>query len=227
MTASSRADAIVTGYSFQGPRRGADRGVLLAHGAGSDRNGAALRTVADALADARVPSLRFDYPYRSAGRRAPDRPPVLEVATREAAAELARWSKLAPERLVLGGRSMGGRICSLVAAARPGSEPPVPALGLVLLGYPLRPMGRPEQRRDTHFRYLTMPVLFESGTRDSLAPRPELTRSARKVKGPVTLHWIDTADHAFRPLKSSGRSAPEVLAGVAERVVAWVLGLPT
>ena len=161
---------VVSGYSFQGPRRGADRAVLLAHGAGSDREGAALRAVADALAAAGVPSLRFDYPYRSAGRRAPDRPPVLEAATREAAAELARRSKLPPERLVLGGRSMGGRVCSLVAAARPGSPPPVPALGLVLLGYPLHPMGKPEQRRDTHFRYLTMPVLFESGTRDTLAP---------------------------------------------------------
>jgi predicted alpha/beta-hydrolase family hydrolase len=222
----SMTDAIVSGYSFQGPRRGADRAVLLAHGAGSDRDGAALRAVSDALAAAGVPSLRFDYPYRSAGRRAPDRPPVLDAATREAAAELARRTALAPERLVLGGRSMGGRVCSLVAAVRPDNPAPVPALGLALLGYPLHPAGKPEQRRDTHFRYLTMPVLFASGTRDSLAPRPELTRSARKVKGPVTMFWIDTADHGYRPLKSSGRTAAAVLADVAAEVVAWVLGLP-
>jgi predicted alpha/beta-hydrolase family hydrolase len=87
-------------------------------------------------------------------------------------------------------------------------------------------MGKPEQRRDTHFRYLTMPVLFASGTRDTLAPRAELTRSARKVKGPVTMHWIDTADHGFRPLKSSGRSAAVVLEDVAAEVVGWVLALP-
>jgi uncharacterized protein len=219
------ADRLVTGYSFTGPKRGADRAVLLAHGAGSDREGAALVAVATALADAGVPALRFDYPYRSAGRRAPDRPPVLESATREAAAELARRSGLAPERLVLGGRSMGGRVCSLVGAARPDADPPVPALGLVLLGYPLHPMGKPEQRRDTHFRYLTMPVLFASGTRDSLAPRAELTRSARKVKGPVTMHWIETADHGFRPLKSSGRSGAAVLDDVAAEVVRWVTAL--
>jgi predicted alpha/beta-hydrolase family hydrolase len=220
------ADRLVTGYSFAGPERGADRAVLLAHGAGSDREGAALVAVATALADAGVPSLRFDYPYRSAGRRAPDRPPVLEAAPREAAAELACRTGLAPGRLVLGGRSMGGRVCSLVAAARPDADPPVPALGLALLGYPLHQMGKPEQRRDTHFRYLTMPVLFASGTRDNLAPRPELTRSARKVKGGVTMFWIDTADHGFRPLKSSGRSAASVLGDVAAEVVRWVAALP-
>ncbi len=154
--------------------------MLLAHGAGSDRNGAALRVAADALAEAGVPSLRFDYPYRTAGRRAPDRPPVLEAATREAASELARRTGLPPERLVLGGRSMGGRICSMVVAGPPPAEP-VPALGLVLLGYPLHPAGKPDQRRDAHFRYLTSPALFVSGTRDALAPRPALdaARSAR------------------------------------------------
>ena len=115
---------------------------------------------------------------------------------------------------------------SLVSAARPDAEPPVPALGLVLLGYPLHPMGKPEQRRDTHFRYLTMPVLFASGTRDNLAPRGELTRSARKVKGRVTMHWIETADHGFRPLKSSGRSSAQVLEDVAAAVAAWVTALP-
>ena len=217
---------LVTGWSFQGPKRGADRAVLLAHGAGSDREGAALVAVAGALADSGVPSLRFDHPYRTAGRRAPDRPAVLEAATREAAGELARRAGLPPDRLVLGGRSMGGRICSVVAAARPDAEPAVPALGLVLLGYPLHPMGKPDQRRDTHFRYLTMPVLFVSGTRDNLAPRAELTRSARKVKGPVTMHWLDTADHGFRPLKASGRTAAQVLDDVAAAVADWVRALP-
>ena len=115
--------------------------MLLAHGAGADMHAAALTVVADALADAQVPSLRFDFPYRRAGRRAPDRPPVLLAAVREAAAELARRAKLPPERLVLGGRSMGGRICSLAAA---DDDDPVPALGLALLGYPLHPPGKPE-----------------------------------------------------------------------------------
>ena len=103
---------------YQGPKRGADRAVLLAHGAGADMNAVALTTVADALAAAKIPSLRFNFPYMSAGRGGPDRPPVLAAAVREAAADLAKRAKLPSERLVLGGRSMGGRICSLVVAER-------------------------------------------------------------------------------------------------------------
>ncbi len=209
--------------TFRGPRAGSDRAVLLAHGAGSDRNAPALVAVADALADAGIPSLRFDYPYRIAGRRAPDRPVVLDAATRDAAAALARRTRLPPERIVLGGRSMGGRYCSLVVGAE---DDPLPALGLLLLGYPLQAMGKPERRRDEHFKRLTVPVLFVSGTRDSLAPRAQLTRSSRKVKGAVTRHWLATADHGFRPLKRSGLTTEAVLADVVETSVTWVRSLP-
>ena len=98
-------------YAYQAPKRGvarvADRAVLLAHGAGADMHAATLTTVTDALSAAGVASLRFQYPYRSAGKKAPDRPAVLLAATRAAAADLARRTKLPPERLVLGGRSMG------------------------------------------------------------------------------------------------------------------------
>ena len=208
---------------YQGPRRDADRAVLLAHGAGADRRAPALVAVADALAAAGIPSLRFDYPYRAAGRRAPDRPAVLAAATREAAAALARRAGLPPERLVLGGRSMGGRVASLLAA---DPDDPVPTLGLLLLGYPLQPAGRPDRRRDGHFAALTMPVCFVSGTRDALAPRAELTRATKRVAGPVTLHWLESADHGYRPLKSSGRTIDDVLAEVAETSVRWVQSLP-
>jgi hypothetical protein len=208
--------------SFQGPRRGADRAVLLAPGAGADRHAASLTVVAAALAAAGIPSLRFDYPYRAAGKRAPDRPPVLDAATREAAATLARRTDLPPERLVLGGRSMGGRYCSMVAA---DPDDPVPALGLLLLGYPLQALGKPDRRRDDHFARISCPVLFVSGTRDSLAPRTALTSSARKVAGLVTFEWLDTADHGFRPLKRTGTSIDEVLARVGETSVTWVQSL--
>jgi len=213
----------VTDYAWQGPKRGIDRAVLLAHGAGSDMDGAALRAVSDALEAAAIPSLRFNYPYRSVGRRAPDRPKVLDAATREAAAELAARSKLSPEQLVLGGRSMGGRYCSLVVGA---DDDAVPARGLMLLGYPLHAAGRPEQPRADHFPRLTVPVLFASGTRDAMAGKADLTKAARRIKGPVTFHWIDTADHGYKPLKSSGRTAADVLAEVAAVAVEWVRVLP-
>lgn len=206
----------------QGPRRGADRAVLLAPGAGADRNAPALVAVADALAAVGVPSLRFDFPYRLAGRRAPDRPPVLAAAVREAAQALAQHTGLGPERLVLGGRSMGGRVCSQEVA---DPDRPLPALGLLLLGYPLHPAGRPEKARDGHFPDLRLPVCFISGTRDALAPRADLTVAADRIPGPVTFHWLESADHGYRPLKSSGRTIAEVLDDVAETSVTWVQSL--
>jgi hypothetical protein len=184
----------------------------------------ALVAVADALEAADIPSLRFEFPYRAAGRRAPDRPPVLEGATRAATIELAERSGLPTDRLVLGGRSMGGRFCSLIAAAE---ADPVPALGLLMLGYPLHPAGKPEQRRDDHFPRLPCPVLFVSGTRDALAPHAALTKSAGKIAGAVTFHWLETADHGFRPLKASGRIIDDVLREVAEVSVSWVKSLVT
>jgi predicted alpha/beta-hydrolase family hydrolase len=209
----------MTTYAYQGPKRGADRAVLLAHGAGADLNAAALTTTADALAKAKIPSLRFNFPYRDKGRGGPDRPPVLEAAVREAIAELSKLSKVPPERCVLGGRSMGGRICSMVGATDG-------ALGLVLLGYPLHPPGKPENLRVEHFPEMKMPVLFVSGTRDSFATPDELKRAAKKIRGKVTYSWIDTGDHGFKPLKSSGLTAASVLADVSETVVGFVQSLP-
>ena len=220
-------------YAYQGPKRGVkkvtDRAVLLAHGAGADMHASTLTTVTNALSAAGVASLRFQYPYRSAGTKAPDRPAVLFEATRAAAAELARRTKLAPERLVLGGRSMGGRYCSMVAAGgmpKDAAAEPVPSLGLLLLGYPLHAAGKPEKERSDHFPRLTMPVLFVSGTKDSLASKSALVKAARKVKGARTFHWIETGDHGFKPLRSSGLTVDGVLAEVAATATDWVLALP-
>jgi predicted alpha/beta-hydrolase family hydrolase len=207
---------------YAGPKRGADRAVLLAHGAGSDMHGSTLARVADALADARIPSLRFNYPYRDAGRKSPDRAAVLEAATREAAGELARRVKLPPERLVLGGRSMGGRYCSMIVGA---DDEPVGALGLLLLGYPLHAAGKPDQRRVDHFPRIRVPCLFVSGTRDSLASQDALKDAVKAIKGKVTMHWLESADHGYRPRKASGRTADDVAAEAADVSVGWVQSL--
>jgi uncharacterized protein len=208
---------------YAGPKRGADRAVLLAHGAGSDMHATTLGVVADALAAAKIPSLRFNYPYRDAGRKSPDRAAVLDATTREAATELARQTKLPPERLVLGGRSMGGRYCSLVVGA---DDNPVPALGLLLLGYPLHAAGKADKPRVEHFPQLRVSCLFVSGTRDSLASQDALTEAVKAIQGPVTMHWLESADHGYRPRKSSGRTADDVAAEVAEVSADWVRALP-
>jgi uncharacterized protein len=203
-----------------------DRAVLLTHGAGSDRDAPALVAVADALAEAGIPSERIDFPYRLAGRRAPDRAPVLVRAVREAAADLAAAHALSPERIVLGGRSMGGRMCSLAVG---DPDDPLPALGLLLLGYPLHPAGRPEVARTEHFPRLRVPVLFVSGTRDAMAPQDELVAAARAIPGPVAFEWLPTADHGFKPLASwrteTGRTNADVLADCAGFATGWVRDL--
>jgi predicted alpha/beta-hydrolase family hydrolase len=200
--------------------------VVLFPGAGSDRDAPALVLVAEALAEAGIPCERVDFPYRRAGRRSPDRPPVLLRAVREAVAEAAAAHGLAPERIVLGGRSMGGRICSLAVG---DPDDPLPARGLLLLGYPLHPAGKPEVVRTEHFPRLDVPTLFVSGTRDALAPQDELERAAAAIPGPVTFHWLETADHGFRPLaawrRETGRTDRDVLAASAALATGWVKSL--
>ena len=115
---------------------------------------------------------------------------------------------------------MGGRIASMVAA-QDG------ALGVVLLGYPLHPPGKADRLRVEHFPGLTMPVLFASGTRDTFGTPDELEQHAKTIKGRVRFHWIETADHGFKPLKSSGVAPAAALAGVAEAVVDFVASLPS
>jgi predicted alpha/beta-hydrolase family hydrolase len=216
----------VSVYAYKGPRRGTtgtpDRAVLLAHGAGADKESAVLKGVANALAAAGVPSLRFDYPYRVANKRSPDRPAVLDRATRDAAAELAKRTGLAADRLVLGGRSMGGRYCSQIVG---DEELPVPALGLLLLGYPLHPAGQPSRLRVDHFARLRVPCLFVSGTRDALAGRDALTKAAKAIKGKVSFHWLESVDHGYRPRKASGRTVDDVLTEVAAASTEWVTSL--
>lgn len=208
---------------YQGPARGADRAVLLAHGAGADMHAETLTTVADALAAAGVPSLRFNFPYKAAGRRAPDRMPKLLAAMRDAANELARRAKVGPDRIVLGGRSMGGRVGTMLAAGEDGEA--WPALGLLLLGYPLHPPGKPDQLRVAHFPKLTMPVLFVSGTRDAFAAPAELEQHAPLLGGPAEFRWLESADHGFKPLKSSGLTRQDSLDAAARASVDWVVSL--
>ncbi|MGH9276573.1 MAG: alpha/beta hydrolase family protein [Acidimicrobiales bacterium] len=179
--------------------------VLLAPGASAGSDQPALVAMEQALApDAAVE--RMDFPYRKAGRRAPDKPAVLLNAVREEATALAARTGLAPDRLILGGRSMGGRMCSMAVADG------LPALALVLVSYPLHPPGKPDRLRTEHFPQLAVPCLFVSGTRDTFGTPAELEAAATAIAGPVTHVWIDGGDHGLR-----GKDAP-VAAAVREFV---------
>jgi predicted alpha/beta-hydrolase family hydrolase len=134
----------------------------------------------------------MDFPYTLAGRRAPDRPPVLLAAVRDEATSFAGEPGLSLERIFVGGRSMGGRICSMAVAEG------LPAAGLVLMSYPLHPPGKPDKMRTEHFSRLEVPCLFVSGTRDAFGTPAELEAALALIPGPVTLHHIERGDHGMR-----------------------------
>jgi predicted alpha/beta-hydrolase family hydrolase len=190
------------------PRRSPDRAVLLTPGAGAGRDNSALVAIEKALAP--VPVERMDFPYRRVGRKSPDRPPVLIAAVEEGAAELSTRTGLAPGRIAVGGRSMGGRMCSMAVAEG------MPALALVLVSYPLHPPGKPDRARTEHLPALDLPCLFLSGTRDAFATRDELEAATAAIPGPVTHVWLEGGDHGLR------RRDDEVAAAVRD----WVLALP-
>ncbi|HLI24092.1 MAG TPA: alpha/beta family hydrolase [Acidimicrobiales bacterium] len=174
-------------------------GLLLAPGAGAGRDQSALVAVDRAVTALGGTVRRMDFPYRRAGRRAPDRPPVLVAAVVEEAAALRRRT----DRLVVGGRSMGGRVCSMAVAQG------LSAAGLVLISYPLHPPGRPDRSRVEHFPLLQVPCLFVSGTRDAFGRPDELVDATSAISGPVSWHWVDGGDHGLR------RADAEVAGAVA------------
>lgn len=167
-------------------------GLLLWPGAGADRNQPALVAIAETVSQVGPEVRRMDFPYRRAGRRAPDRPPVLMGAVREGAEGLAHELGADTSALLLGGRSMGGRICSMVVADG------LAAAGLVLVSYPLHPPGKPERSRTEHFPTIKVPSLFVSGTKDAFGTQEELEAATRAIPGPVTHRWIEGGDHGLR-----------------------------
>lgn len=181
-------------------------GLLLAPGAGAGRDQPALVAIDRALSEAGAIVERMDFPYRLAGRRSPDRPPVLLAAVARAADEL----RPRVGRLVLGGRSMGGRICSMAIAGEAGN-PGIAGDGLVLVSYPLHPPGRPDKPRTEHFDRLDVPCLFVSGTRDAFGHPDELRAATAAIPGPVSFHWVEGGDHGLR--RADGE--------VAAAVVSW------
>lgn len=167
--------------------------LLLYPGAGSDSNQPSLVAIERALAPVRC--VRADFPYRKAGRKAPDRAEVLMASIRDVLAELP-----ADEPLVMGGRSMGGRMCSMVAAGVDGLPAPPNLRGLVLISYPLHPPGRPEKLRVDHLPSIRVPTLFISGTNDAFGKPDELTRwtATMPAKAKVEHLWLEGKGHDLR-----------------------------
>ena len=160
--------------------------------------------------------LRFNFPYRERKSPRPDPMPVLKECVATVAAQ-AR-DEFGPSRLIIGGRSMGGRAASVLAADGFACD------GLLLLAYPLHPAGQPEKLRDAHLKAITCPVLCVNGTRDPLCDRTLMERAVASVRTAWTMHWLEGADHSFHVLKSSGRSDADVMSDVTAAIGAWLEG---
>ena len=167
-------------------------GLLLTPGAGAGREQPALLAIDAAVAALGVTVERIDFPYRRAGRRRPDPPGVLLDAVRQSTGDLAARLGVDTSAIAIGGRSMGGRICSMAAAEG------LPVAALVLVSYPLHPPGRPERPRIAHLPAVTVPCLFVSGTRDAFCTPDEMEAAAALVPGPVTKVWVEGGDHSLR-----------------------------
>ena len=168
-------------------RRTRLEGLVLTPGAGSGRDHHTLVAIETALAP--LPVARVDFPYRRAGRRAPDRQPVLLQCVRDEASDFAQRLGVKLRGVALGGRSMGGRMCSIAVAEG------LSAAGLVLISYPLHPPGKPDRLRTEHFPSIAVPCLFVSGDRDAFGRPDELESATTAINGPVTHVWIERGRH--------------------------------
>ena len=184
---------------------------VYAHGAGSNIDDPFAVFASRLLPERGIEVMRFQFPYRERGRGRPDPNPVLEATWR---AVLARGRER-PAKVVAGGRSMGGRIASQVAAAGE------PLDALALFAYPLHPPNRPDQRRDSHLGQITLPALFCSGTRDGFATPDEL-RAAAALLPQAAVHLLEGADHGFGVPKSMGRKKEDVWREACEALVKFL-----
>lgn len=202
-------------WLVNGPAR-AKWTIALAHGAGAPMDSPFMAEIADRCATANLRCIRFEFPYmarrRTEGvRPGPDRAPVLEKYWNDVIATIGN-----PERLIIGGKSMGGRIASHIADQSA-------VAGLVCLGYPFHPPGRPEKTRTAHLAGLVTPTLILQGERDTLGTPADVAGYALSPSIKVT--WLPDGDHSFKPRKKSGHTLPENMAAAVAGIVEFAAGL--
>jgi predicted alpha/beta-hydrolase family hydrolase len=186
---------------------------VLAHGAGAGQSSPFITAFARGMAERGITTATFDFPYMTAGRKVPDHAPVLE----------AHWlriiertrSQVPAVPLFIGGKSMGGRIASQVAA---GDHPPI--AGLVFLGYPLHPPGRPDKLRDAHLPRIAEPMLFVQGARDTFGTTAEIRALLPRMQK-ATLHEVAGGDHSFKVSGTKAKPA-DVMTGIMNVVADWM-----
>jgi predicted alpha/beta-hydrolase family hydrolase len=187
---------------------------VCAHGAGGNMNDRGIVATAKALRDRDVSVVRFNFLYKEKKSGRPDPMPRLKECITAVVARVRE--EVHPEKLILGGRSMGGRAASMLAADGFDCD------GLLLLAYPLHPPGKPDQLRDAHLPAIKVPVICFNGTRDPFCTPSLMEKVLARVTTSWEMHWVDGADHSFHVPKSSGRTDAAVLNEIADKSAEWV-----
>ena len=191
--------------------------LVLAHGAGAGQRSAFMVGAAKALAARQILTATFDFPYMRDGRHVPDKGPVLEEAWRNTIADARSHPEFTGLPLFIGGKSMGGRIASQAASASA-----LPIAGLVYLGYPLHPPGKPDQLRDRHLPAITSPMLFVQGTRDPFGTSDEIRALLPRLNAETVIHEIVGGDHSFKVPARAGRTQAAVMDEVFDTIASFI-----
>jgi predicted alpha/beta-hydrolase family hydrolase len=193
---------------------------ILAHGAGAGQSHPFMVLYGRELAARGLDIVTFNFPYMEARKHVPDKAPVLEAAFLQVIDAVRSRKVFAGAAIVLGGKSMGGRMASHVAAHHRDAAGPV--AGLAFLGYPLHPPGKPDQRRDAHLPSIREPMLFVQGSRDAFGRPEELQPLLASLPAPTELFAIQGGDHSFAVPKSAPLKQADVHAAIFDRLVDWV-----
>ena len=189
---------------------------VLAHGAGAGMAHPFMGAIANGLAERGVATLRYQFPYMEHGSKRPDTPKLAQATVRAAVAEASR--RLPELALFAGGKSFGGRMTSQAQAASPLSG----VVGLIFLGFPLHPAGRPSNERGAHLFAVQIPMLFLQGTRDALADLKLLQALVEELGTRATLELFQDADHSFHVPARTGRKDSEIMAHLLDALAGWI-----
>jgi len=210
--------AATTALVYREGNHSAGSTLILAHGAGAGQRSSFMVTFAQALSAHGLQVVTFNFPYTEQSRKLPDRPSVLEACYRAVIGFVRERLSGAHDVLVIGGKSMGGRIATQVAAG----DRLIAVDGLVLLGYPLHPPGRPAQRRDAHLPSVGRPMLIVQGGRDAFGSPSEFTRLLDLLSPPATFHVIEGGDHSFKVSGTDRTGQSAVFEGIQQTIVDWI-----
>ena len=218
-----KTGAATTALVYRAERSGAvPAALVLAHGAGAGQRSAFMVEFARALAALGLDIVTFNFLYTEQNRRIPDRPALLEGCYLAVIDKVRAELDSARRALYIGGKSMGGRIATQVAAA----DPAVPIAGLVLLGYPLHPPGKPEQLRDKHLPAVGRRMLFLQGSRDAFGTPAELAPIVSTLQPAATLHEVARGDHSFKLPRKDPAAQAAAHADIQGVIAAWILSAP-